>query len=86
MSGLTYFVVLPFFRDADGELLIDEAIEVPNAGAALRQAERVARAKGGAVAFSRTGDPSIGEYEDAVVLAGFGEVPDDIAEFTSGSR
>ena len=28
----------------------------------------------GAVAFSRTGDPSTGEFEDAVILAQFGDV------------
>jgi predicted acylesterase/phospholipase RssA len=27
-----------------------------------------------AVAFSRTGDPSIGDFQDAVVLAQFGDV------------
>jgi hypothetical protein len=82
MATVTYFVVLPFFRTTDGDLVADEAIEVPNAGAAKRQAERVARSKSGAVAFSRTGDPTIGEYEPAVILARFGEVPDDLAEFT----
>jgi hypothetical protein len=28
----------------------------------------------GAEAFSRTGDPSVGEFQDAVILAKFGEV------------
>ena len=41
-------------------------------------AERRARAlvleHAGAVAFSRTGDPTIGEFQDAVILAQFGEV------------
>jgi hypothetical protein len=32
----------------------------------------------GAVAFSRSGDPNIGEFEDAVILKAFGEVPDDL--------
>jgi hypothetical protein len=82
MATLTYFVVLPFFRSEDGDLMADEAIEVPNAGAAKRQAERVARAKGGAVAFSRTGDAAIGEYAPAVILASFGDVPEDLSEFT----
>jgi hypothetical protein len=79
---ITYFVVLPFFRTADGALMADEPIEVPSAAAARRQAERVARAKGGALAFSRTGDPTTGELQAAVVLARFGEVPDELGEFT----
>jgi hypothetical protein len=31
----------------------------------------------GAVAFSRRGSPDLGEFEDAVILKTFGEVPDD---------
>jgi hypothetical protein len=41
-------------------------------------AERRARAltleHAGALAFSRTGDPTTGELEDAVILARFGEI------------
>ena len=32
--------------------------------------------KAGAVAFSRTGDPDIGEFADAILLFKSGEVPD----------
>jgi hypothetical protein len=28
----------------------------------------------GAIAFSRTGDPTLGDFEDAVILKTFGEV------------
>ena len=84
MATLTYYVVLPFFRTSDGELLADEPIEVSDPDRARRQAERVARAKGGAVAFSRMGNPASGDYSDAVILARFGEIPDDLAEFTRG--
>ena len=58
---------------------------MPDASRARRQAERVARSIGGAVAFSRTGDPTLGEYQDAVILVRFGDVPEDLAEFTRGS-
>ena len=33
----------------------------------------------GAVAFSRTGDPLIGEFGDARLLKKFGAVPDDLS-------
>ena len=56
MARLTYYVVLPFLRTSDGEVLVDEPIEVSDADRARRQAERVARSKGGAVAFSRRPD------------------------------
>jgi hypothetical protein len=84
VTALTYYVVLPFFRTTNGDLLADEPIEVSDPSRARRQAERVARSNGGAVAFSRTGDPTTGEYKDAVILARFGEVPEDLAEFTRG--
>ena len=82
MARLTYYVVLPFFRTSDGEVLADEPIDVSDADRARRQAERVARSKGGAIAFSRTGDPVTGEFDDAVILASFGEVPNDLSTFT----
>jgi hypothetical protein len=37
----------------------------------------------GAVAFSKTGDPQLGEWEDAVILSRYGDVPDDLAPYTS---
>lgn len=33
----------------------------------------------GAVAFSRTGAPSSGEFGDAKLIRKFGEVPDDLS-------
>jgi hypothetical protein len=30
----------------------------------------------GAVAFSRRGDPNLGEFDDAVILKTFGDVPE----------
>jgi hypothetical protein len=33
----------------------------------------------GAVAFSRTGDPMMGEFSDAQLLKKFGDVPDDLS-------
>ena len=34
-------------------------------------------ANAGAVAFSRSGDPNLGEFDDAAILKSFGEVPED---------
>lgn len=66
---------MPFNRNEDGELVAGEAQDRQSAGAAENAARRMAEAAAGAVAFSRTGDPSTGEFEDAVVLRQFGEVP-----------
>ena len=64
--SITYFVVLPFVRDSDGNLLAIEAEEAPSDGTARIRAQlRVGQRVGadevvGAIAFSRTGDPQFG--------------------------
>jgi hypothetical protein len=47
----------------------------------LRRAEILSRGAGhvGAVAFSRSGDPTIGEFSDATLLKSYGNVPDDLS-------
>jgi hypothetical protein len=76
---MTYFVALPFVR-IDGGLAPGDAVECPHAGAAIRRAEALAAkpVNAGAVAFSRTGSPELGEFEEAVILKTFGDVPDDL--------
>ena len=75
MPDVTYYVALPFGRNEEGDLVPGEAQDRQSAHAAIRMAEEMARKHGGAVAFSRTGDPNIGEFGDALVLKTFGEVP-----------
>jgi len=57
-----------------------EAVECPNAAFAILQAEILSQAAGnvGAIAFSRTGDPDVGKFEDAVVLKTFGDLSVDL--------
>ena len=71
---ITYHVVVPFDRDEEGNLVAGEAKEAPNGEIARRRAQALAAAHAGAIAFSRTGDPDSGEFQDAVVTAEFGEV------------
>ena len=75
MAAVTYYVALPFVRNEDGDLIAGEAQERQTASAALREARRMVETSAGAVAFSRTGDPSVGEFEDAVVIERFGDTP-----------
>ncbi len=49
-------------------------MEAPNGEGARRRAQAAAAKHGGAVAFSRTGDPNTGDFGDAVILATYGEV------------
>lgn len=74
MAQITYCVVQPFERTERGGYRVLEAIPAQNRDHAVRTARRLAE-KGGAVAFSRTGDPETGEFADALVLGVFGEVP-----------
>src|ERR1700674_2940180 len=48
--------------------------------AAIDWARTLACERAGAVAFSRTADPELGEFDPAEVPAKFGDVPDDLSE------
>ena len=80
MADVTYYVAMPFLQDDSGLPIAGAAEECQTSTTALRRAEILARTAGhiGAVAFSRTGDPMIGEFRDARLLKKFGEVPDDL--------
>lgn len=80
MSEVTYYVALPFVPSDDG-IATGEAVECFNPNAAVMKAEALSRKPGhvGAVAFSRTGDPSSGDFGDAKVIRKFGDVPDDLS-------
>jgi hypothetical protein len=75
---MIYYVALTFAR-TDGGLAPGEGVECPHAAAAIRRAQAMSgnEANAGAVAFSWQGSPEVGEFEDAVILRTFGEVPDD---------
>jgi len=77
MSAITYYVAMSFERDEDGELAAEPALEMPSSVAAISRARSLSSKKAGAIAFSRTGDPMLGEFADAVVLFKAGEVPED---------
>jgi hypothetical protein len=81
MADVTYYVALPFVSDDAGSPVAGAAEECQSSSGALRRAEVLSRAAGsvGAVAFSRTGDPLIGEFSDARLLRKFGDVPDDLS-------
>jgi hypothetical protein len=78
---MLYYVALPFTPGESG-LAPGEAVECPSASAAIRRAEVMSRhaAHAGAVAFSRRGDPNLGDFDDAVILKTFGDVPEDFRE------
>lgn len=79
MAEITYYVALPFVAADDG-VAPGEPVECFSAQAAILRAEYLSRRDGivGAIAFSRSGDPSSGTFEDAQVLKKFGDAPDDL--------
>jgi hypothetical protein len=80
---MIYYVALPFVH-VDGGLAPGEAVECPHAAAAIRRAQAMSgqEVNAGAVAFSRQGSAELGEFEDAVILKAFGDVPDDLLGVT----
>lgn len=71
----TYFAVQSFIPGRRGAFSPSVAVECLSAMAADRIARRLALEKGGAVAFSRVADPEVGVYDDAIIIAFYGEVP-----------
>lgn len=90
MSKVTYHVAMPFVPSVRGRLREGDAQQATSPSHARRMAEAMAKRagpRGGAVAFSRSGDPDLGEWADAVVLATYGEVPLQLIDATaSGPR
>jgi hypothetical protein len=77
MANVTYYVAMGFDRDPEGEIVALDPVECTSSSQAVSRARSLAKTKAGAIAFSRTGDPNIGEFEDAKVLWQGGEVPAD---------
>jgi len=78
MTGIAYFMVVPFDYVNDG-LVAGEPIGCPSPAAAIQRAQGLWKTFGhaGAVAISRTSDFEIGKFEAKQVLRRFGQVPTD---------
>jgi hypothetical protein len=78
MGTVTYYVALAFKRSDEegGEIVACDPKEARTSEHAIRLAGSLATEQGhcGAIAFSRTGDPALGDFEDAVILKTIGEV------------
>ena len=76
MATMTYYVALAFTRSEDGDIVACEPKEARSSNQAIRIAGSLAAEEGhcGAIAFSRTGDPALGDFDDAVILETVGEV------------
>lgn len=72
--------VVQSFSTQKGRLSPDSPVQAQNTNHARRIAERLAVRKALVVAFQREGNPKTGEWEDAKLIAAFGDVPDEIRE------
>jgi hypothetical protein len=64
MARETIYFVQSFNAGKGSNLKADAPIACKSATAAVRTAERLASSKLGVVAFSSTGDPEMGDYDD----------------------
>ena len=64
-------VALAFMRSQGGDIVACEPKEARSSNQAIRMADSLATTEGlfGAIAFSRTGDPALGDFDDAVILS-----------------
>ena len=78
--AVTYYVALPFLPTEEG-VAPGQAQECPNEHSAIRQAEAMSRKPPnvGALAFKRTGDPSMGNFGDATILKTVGALRGQIS-------
>jgi hypothetical protein len=75
---MTYYVALAFRKTEDdgGDIVACDPKEARSSEQAIRVARSLAEKEGhcGAIAFSRTGDPALGDFEDALIWKAVGEV------------
>jgi hypothetical protein len=82
MASITCYVALALTRSEDGDIVACEPIEARSSSQAIRMANTLATTEGlcGAIAFSRTGDPTLGDFEDSVILKRIGEVDSGLSD------
>lgn len=77
---VTLFVVQTFQKGKKGMLIPDLPKQARDEVHCRALADRLAGKAASVVAFSRSGDPEAGEWEDAVVISQFGELPAELLE------
>ena len=75
---VTYFVVQAYQAGKNGYLVPDQAREVPSERQAAITARLLAASRPAVIAFSRSGDPTTGDWDDAQIIFQAGELPDEL--------
>jgi hypothetical protein len=79
LAMVIQYTALPFVRLENGGLAPGEAVECPHSSAVMRRADAMSRSEGhaGAVALARIDSPGFDDFEDAIILKTFGDVPEN---------
>lgn len=87
IAPLTYFVVQTFkaVKGIRGKIAAEDPREANDHRHALELVERYRPIRAGVIAFRRTGDPSSGDWEDAVIIAKHGQLPAEVDGFPDES-
>lgn len=67
------------FSKKGRRLVSDQPIPAKSREAAVAMAEKLKARKDGVVAYSQNVDPEVDVYDDPVILASHGDVPEDLA-------
>ena len=78
MPKITFYVVQAFEMNDDGDLVAQEPKSCSSASLAKHTAESLAKDAAGVIAWSRDGDPDIGEYGSPTILFKAGVLPDEL--------
>jgi hypothetical protein len=81
MARETVYLVQAYTQGKRARLSADPPIRCKSPEAALKTGERLSSSKAGVVAFSTSGDPELGEYDDEpVVFFRTGRLPTQFEE------
>lgn len=75
-SQVIHYVVQAFRKGKRGKIEAEEPKIARDENNCKVMAERLSYSRHSVIAFSRTGDPDTGDFDDPVILAKFGDVPD----------
>lgn len=77
MPSMTYYVVLAYDLDREGNLVAHEPEPQPSQSVAIAHARALAGTAAGVIAFEGTGDPDFGGYTEAKILFAEEQLPDE---------
>jgi hypothetical protein len=75
---VTYYVVQAYQAGRNGYLVPDDPRELPSQRQAEIAARILSQSRPAVVAFSRSGNPQTGDWQDAEIIYQAGELPDEL--------